>query len=177
MILYNKVYDVTDFLSAHPGGAKIILQLAGQDATEEYDPVHPPNTLEDNLKPSAKLGSVDPSTLPKPESSPAEERSGSSDRVEDAIESSMSADSASRAARNEPVDLSALLSIDDVEAAATPRLRRKAWAYYYSAGDDLVSKQLNNAVYRRILLRPRVFVDCTRCDTATSLLGHGVGRR
>ncbi len=59
MILYGNVYDVTDFLSSHPGGSKIILKLAGKDATEEYDPVHPPGTLEENLRPEAKLGTVD----------------------------------------------------------------------------------------------------------------------
>ncbi|CRK14038.1 hypothetical protein BN1723_021017, partial [Verticillium longisporum] len=56
VVLYGDVYDVTDFLSSHPGGTKIILKLAGKDATEEYDPVHPPGTLEENLRPEAKLG-------------------------------------------------------------------------------------------------------------------------
>lgn len=36
VILYGNVYDVTSFLPQHPGGSKIILQLAGKDATEEY---------------------------------------------------------------------------------------------------------------------------------------------
>ncbi|KAJ6783261.1 hypothetical protein PWT90_09772 [Aphanocladium album] len=45
VILYGKVYDVTSFLSEHPGGSKIILSLAGQDATEDYDPVHPAGAL------------------------------------------------------------------------------------------------------------------------------------
>jgi cytochrome b involved in lipid metabolism len=46
VILYGNVWDVTKFLPEHPGGSKIILQLAGTDATEEYDPIHPPGTLE-----------------------------------------------------------------------------------------------------------------------------------
>jgi cytochrome b involved in lipid metabolism len=49
VILYGNVWDVTRFLPEHPGGSKIILQLAGTDATEEYDPIHPPGTLEDSL--------------------------------------------------------------------------------------------------------------------------------
>ncbi|KAJ3560990.1 hypothetical protein NPX13_g9113 [Xylaria arbuscula] len=61
--LYGKVYDITEFLPSHPGGSKIILQLAGADATEEYDPIHPPGTLEENLKPEALLGSIDPATV------------------------------------------------------------------------------------------------------------------
>lgn len=147
------MYDVTEFLPYHPGGSKIILQLAGQDATASYDPVHPPGTLEENLNPSAKLGKVNLDTLPKP-------------RVGDAE---------NEQADGGPVDIESLLNLDEIEQAATKVLSRKAWAYYYSASDDLFSKSLNNTVYRQILLRPRVFVDCTRCDLSTTLLGYKVG--
>jgi len=153
VILYGAVYDVTDFVSEHPGGAKVILQLAGTDATEEYDPIHPPGTLEDNLKPEQKLGTVDSSTLPTAEKSPVE---------------------TGEAAQEEPVDLESILNIDEIEQVATKNISKKAWAYYYSAGDDLLSKRLNNAVYRQILLRPRVFVDCVNCDTSTNFIGHNV---
>jgi isopentenyl diphosphate isomerase/L-lactate dehydrogenase-like FMN-dependent dehydrogenase len=152
VILYGNVYDVTDFISDHPGGSKVILQLAGTDATEEYDPIHPPGILEENLNPEKKLGTIDASTLPSTEKPPAE------------------------ATRDEsgPPDLESLLNIDEIEEAATKEISRKAWAYYYSASDDLLSKTFNSTVYRQILLRPRVFVDCTACDTSTSLLGHRV---
>lgn len=153
MILYGYVYDVTDFLSQHPGGSKIILQLAGRDATEEFDPVHPAGTLEDNLPGSAKLGKIDPQTLPKPAAESTESR-----QKEDA-----------------PVQIKDLLNLDEFEAVATKKMPKKAWAYYYSAGDDLWSKKYNGSVYRSILLRPRVFVDCTKCDTSTTLIGHKVG--
>ncbi|OCK80169.1 putative mitochondrial cytochrome b2 [Lepidopterella palustris CBS 459.81] len=155
VILYNNVYDVTSFLPEHPGGSKIILQLAGTDATEEYDPIHPPGTLEENLSASAKLGTIDPATLPSTEKSPGSEPAQGEEE-------------------SGPPDLENLLNLDEVEQAATKQLSRKAWAYYFSAGDDLLSKTLNNTVYRQILLRPRVFVDCTNCDTSTSFLGHNV---
>jgi isopentenyl diphosphate isomerase/L-lactate dehydrogenase-like FMN-dependent dehydrogenase len=58
---------------------------------------------------------------------------------------------------------------------ATKQISAKCWAYYYSAADDLVSKKFNNLIYKQILLRPRVFVDCTKCDSSTTLLGHKVG--
>lgn len=148
--LYGNVYDVTSFLPSHPGGSKIILQLAGTDATEEYDPIHPPGTLEDSLPAEAKLGSFDMSTLPAMEKSPAQED------------------------KDEVPPLDEMLNLDDIEDAATKQMPGKAWAYYYSAGDDLVSKKLNNTVYRSILLRPRVFVDCVKCDTSTTLLGYKV---
>ncbi|KAJ2983922.1 hypothetical protein NQ176_g333 [Zarea fungicola] len=37
VIMDNKVYDCTDFLSEHPGGDYIILEFAGQDATEAFE--------------------------------------------------------------------------------------------------------------------------------------------
>jgi isopentenyl diphosphate isomerase/L-lactate dehydrogenase-like FMN-dependent dehydrogenase len=153
VILYNTVYDVTEFLPSHPGGTKIILKLAGRDATEEYDPIHPPGTLEENLKPEAKLGSVDPATLPKVDAGEA--------KKEEKAEA--------------PPSMQSLLNLDEIEEVATKQISKKCWAYYFSAGDDLISKKFNNLVYKQILLRPRVFVDCTKCDTSTTLLGHKVG--
>lgn len=70
--------------------------------------------------------------------------------------------------------LEALLNLDEIEAAATRKISKKGWAYYYSAADDLHSKTLNNTIYRSILLRPRVFIDCTHCDLSTTFLGYKV---
>ncbi|RYP76154.1 hypothetical protein DL771_001978 [Monosporascus sp. 5C6A] len=153
VILYGHVYDVTDFLSSHPGGSKVILQLAGRDATEEYDPIHPPGTLEENLKPEAKLGKVDPQTLVNATKPAAEEE---------------------RKEAQGPPPMETLLNLDEIEEVATKQISEKAWAYYYSSSDDNFSKAYNNRVYRNILLRPRVFIDCTKCDTSTTLLGHKV---
>lgn len=68
-----------------------------------------------------------------------------------------------------------LLNLDEIEEVATKQVSQKAWAYYYSASDDKFSKRFNNEVYRSILLRPRVFVDCTKCDLDTTVLGHKLG--
>ncbi|MCJ1288057.1 hypothetical protein MMC26_007410 [Xylographa opegraphella] len=144
--------QVTDFLPRHPGGSKIVLQLAGRNATEQYDPVHPPGTLEEHLSPEAKLGQVDPDTLPK------EEAPKEGTRLEES-----------------PPPLETLLNLGEIEQLATKQISKKAWAYYFSASDDLKSKRLNNEAYSSILLRPRVFVDCEKCDTSTTFLGHRVG--
>ncbi len=40
VILHNKVYNVTNFLDDHPGGAKAILIYGGKDATEQFDMLH-----------------------------------------------------------------------------------------------------------------------------------------
>ena len=162
MILYGKVYDVTDFLSSHPGGSKIILKLAGRDATEEYDPIHPPGTLEDNLRPEAQLGTVDPESLARIQKEAREKEAAAKDAKKDGQQAP-------------PPPLHTLLNLDEIEALASKQVSAKCWAYYFSAADDLFSKSYNNAVYRNILLRPRVFVDCTQASTSTRLLGHEVG--
>ena len=73
---------------------------------------------------------------------------------------------------DEPLD--SLLNLDDIERAATKRLSYRAWAYYFSAADDLVSKSLNNRAYRSILMRPRIFIDVNTCNLSTTLLGNRV---
>ena len=32
-MIYDKVYDVTEFLSSHPGGEDVLLEYLGYDAT------------------------------------------------------------------------------------------------------------------------------------------------
>ena len=142
---------MTNFIYDHPGGAKIILKLAGKDATEDYDPVHPPGTLEENLKPEQLLGTVNPDTLPKVQAEPAAQQ------------------------QEGPPSMESLLNMDDIEEVATKTVSNKAWAYYYSASDDKISKRFNTEVYRSILLRPRVFIDCTKCDLDTTVLGNKLG--
>ncbi|CAJ2501014.1 Uu.00g038670.m01.CDS01 [Anthostomella pinea] len=165
VVLYGNVYDVTSFLPSHPGGSKIILQLAGRDATEEYDPIHPPGTLEENLKPEAKLGRVDPDTLVQTNNAGAK----------DEKKKKKDGDGGEDGAEEETPPMESLLNLHEIEELARRRISERAWAYYYSSSDDTYSKSFNNAVYRDILLRPRVFVDCMRCDSSTTLLNHKVG--
>ncbi|KAJ5267187.1 hypothetical protein N7478_009995 [Penicillium angulare] len=150
IVLYGKVYDVTDFVSSHPGGANVILRLAGKDATEEFDPVHPPGTLEESLKSEALLGDIDPATLPKAAPESYSPTPGDLPPVE------------------------ALLNMDEIEQLATAKISKKAWAYYYSAADDKISKRWNTEAFRSILLRPRVFIDCKECSLETKLLENQV---
>eukprot|EP01108_Squamamoeba_japonica_P005426 TRINITY_DN427_c0_g1_i2.p1 TRINITY_DN427_c0_g1~~TRINITY_DN427_c0_g1_i2.p1 ORF type:complete len:126 (+),score=60.73 TRINITY_DN427_c0_g1_i2:141-518(+) len=39
MVIKGKAYDVTKFLDEHPGGEEVLLDMAGKDATQEYDDV------------------------------------------------------------------------------------------------------------------------------------------
>ncbi|KAJ5775246.1 uncharacterized protein N7511_000257 [Penicillium nucicola] len=72
------------------------------------------------------------------------------------------------------IPLENLLNLDEIEEVATQNVSKKAWAYYYSASDDKISKRLNSEAYRSIQLRPRTFIDCTECNLNTELLGNKV---
>mmetsp|Transcript_45253 Transcript_45253/g.96678 ORF Transcript_45253/g.96678 Transcript_45253/m.96678 type:complete len:128 (-) Transcript_45253:175-558(-) len=37
--VHGLVYDVTEFLSRHPGGGEVIVELAGQDSTEAFEDI------------------------------------------------------------------------------------------------------------------------------------------
>ena len=114
--------------------------------------MHPEGTLREYLPPEALLGTVD----------------------QEALHNTNSTDSQKGADPQETVELENILNLAEIEQVATKRISHKAWAYYYSAADDLLSKELNHAAYRSILLRPRIFIDCENCDTSTRILGQHV---
>lgn len=45
IVVHGKVFDVTKFVAEHPGGQKVILNVAGQDATAKFDAFHKPEVL------------------------------------------------------------------------------------------------------------------------------------
>ena len=54
--IHGRVYDVTDFLSIHPGGRALLLQYKGAVADEGFDASHEPGVLASSLPPSALKG-------------------------------------------------------------------------------------------------------------------------
>ncbi|CCA72275.1 probable CYB2-L-lactate dehydrogenase (cytochrome b2) [Serendipita indica DSM 11827] len=154
IIVHGNVYDVTDFLDDHPGGSNIILKYAGKDATEEYDPIHPPNAIMDNLPKEKHLGKVEPGTIVKMAKELTQEEIDREERV-----------------KNRP-PLSEILNLHDFEAIAKEIMPPKAWAYYSSAADDEITNRENHLAYQRIWFRPRVLRDVTHVDWSTKILGH-----
>lgn len=126
VIVHGRAYDVSDFIDEHPGGPKIILKYAGKDATEEYEPIHPPDTLDKFLDKSKHLGEVDMKTVEK------------EDKVEDPAEAERQA-----AIARMPI-LEQCYNLMDFEAVARKVMKKTAWAYYSSAADDEIVSFLSS---------------------------------
>ncbi|KNZ74924.1 Cytochrome b2, mitochondrial [Termitomyces sp. J132] len=154
IIVHGQVYDVTEFLDDHPGGSKIILKYAGKDATQEYDPIHPPDAITTNLPADKHLGPV------------------ALDTVEQAKVVVTEEEKARQARFTARPPLNEILNLHDFEAIAQQTMTDKAWAYYSSAADDEITNRENHAAYHRIWFRPRVLRDVTRVDWSTTILGH-----
>ncbi|KAK3391063.1 FMN-dependent dehydrogenase-domain-containing protein [Podospora didyma] len=157
VIVHGRAYDVTEFLPEHPGGQKIILKYAGKDATEEFEPIHPPDTLEKYLDKSKHLGAVDLTTVVQ----------------EKAAEASPEEKERQLRIADMPM-LEQCYNLLDFEAVARRVMKKTAWAYYSSAADDEITLRENHAAYHRIWFRPRILVDVEKVDFSTTMLGTNV---
>jgi cytochrome b involved in lipid metabolism len=50
MTIDGQVYDVTSFLEDHPGGEEVLVELAGQDASEAFEEIGHSEDARDLLK-------------------------------------------------------------------------------------------------------------------------------
>ena len=64
------------------------------------------------------------------------------------------------------------LTIDDYEALARQRMEKSAYDYYAGAAGDERTLAANRSAFDDILLRPRVLVDVSTVELATTVLGE-----
>ncbi|KAJ5605928.1 hypothetical protein N7510_008709 [Penicillium lagena] len=57
IIVDSSVYDVTEFINEHPGGAKILKRVAGKDASKQFWKYHNESVLK-KYAPKLKIGEV-----------------------------------------------------------------------------------------------------------------------
>ncbi|KAF2147836.1 hypothetical protein K461DRAFT_298447 [Myriangium duriaei CBS 260.36] len=153
VIVHGKAYDVTEFLPEHPGGPKIILKYAGKDATEEYEPIHPPDTLDKFLDKSKHLGDVDMSSVEK------EQKTDDPDELE-----------RKERIKHMPI-LEQCYNLMDFESVARRVMKKTAWAYYSSGADDEITMRENHSAFHKIWFRPKILVDVENIDMTTTMLG------
>ncbi|KAI0757140.1 FMN-dependent dehydrogenase-domain-containing protein [Daedaleopsis nitida] len=158
VIINNKVYDVTEFLPDHPGGAKIILKYGGKDATAAYEPIHPPDALDKNLAPEKHLGALDSAAASAVQEA-AQNRRKTQDELR--VEAALAA----------KPPLSRILSLWDIEEVARKVLSYKALAYYSSAADEETTYEENTRAFSRYFFHPRVMRPVSQCDPSTTILG------
>ena len=90
----------------------------GKDATEEFDPIHPPDTLEKYLPKDKHLGPVDMTTVVKEKTEESPEEAERLKRIQEM-----------------PL-LEQCYNLLDFEAVARRVMKKTAWGYYSSAADD-----------------------------------------
>ncbi|KAL2671173.1 Cytochrome b2, mitochondrial precursor [[Neocosmospora] mangrovei] len=125
----------------------------GKDATEEYEPIHPPDTLDKYLDASKHLGPVDMGTVQQEEKEEDPDEAARLERVE-----------------QKPL-LSQCYNLHDFEAVARRVMKKTAWGYYSSAADDEITLRENHSAFHRIWFRPQILVDVENVDITTTMLG------
>ncbi|CAE8609227.1 unnamed protein product [Polarella glacialis] len=167
VVLYGKAYDLSKFAKVHPGGAKLITNAAGMDATAAFDPIHPKDIMEKLLKPDIMKGVVDPATIteqyvvkaPAAHKPVQKKKSKSSSEDDEVIE------------EFKKPPLAAMLNTFDFESVAREVMEPQAWGYYSSGGDDEITLRDNHLAFQRITMRPRILVNVKDIDLRTSFLG------
>ncbi|SPQ23162.1 716e37a8-8c46-4a27-b747-94edd8f95578 [Thermothielavioides terrestris] len=59
LVIHDQIYDVTKFVDEHPGGEEVLLDVAGQDATEAFEDVGHSDEARETLA-KLKVGTLKP---------------------------------------------------------------------------------------------------------------------
>lgn len=155
IVINGTVWDVTDFAPKHPGGAEIINEYLGGDASNAYNEVHSPSVAARHLDGTKNKGRLDQSTVTK------EWTAKQADKHE-----------GSAPVQEERPPLEAVINLNDFEQAAKRTHSRKTWAFQMTAANDCFTRDANADFYRKIWFRPRVLVGVKDVSTSRTVLGH-----
>lgn len=154
IVINGNIWDITEFAPKHPGGAEIINEYLGQDASTAYNEVHGPGIAAKHLDSSCLKGRLDLSTVT--EEWKAKQASN--------IEFSSSEDARP--------PLETVINLYDFEGAAEKALSAKSWAFMTAAANDSFTKEANIDLWRKIWFRPRVLVGVRDVDTSCEIMGE-----
>ncbi|KPI41605.1 Cytochrome b2, mitochondrial [Cyphellophora attinorum] len=160
IVVDNVVWNITAFAPSHPGGPDIIYHYAGRDASVAYDEIHAPSIISNGLPANARKGVLDEATITEEWKNQQEQRQRQDRHI------SPSTSKATTINPSKP-PLSSIINLRDFELAAKATATPKTWAFYSSASDDVITRDLNNSLLTRILLRPRVMRRVSQITTTT----------
>jgi len=145
------VWDVTGFADLHPGGAGVIEETFGKDASQVYNGVHGPGLIGRHFGVEKKVGKLT-GVIPS-------------------VDNDDSNTNSTREETSKP-PLTSILSMRDFEQAAQQRLSKKSWLYISGASNDCHAAAANHEWFQRIFFKPRVLLDVAECDTNISIFGE-----
>ena len=153
IIVNGTVYDVTSFLKSHPGGATLLLQHAGRDATAVFRTLHDHQLI-------AGFSELAVGVFADGDAATGEKLARG--RSVDAI------DPSARLGREELAQLPSLAAIEARAVALVPESLRLHIGY---GAEDEESVTANRSAWSLWTLRPRVLRMTRPASTATTLLG------
>ncbi|GAA6003190.1 FMN-dependent alpha-hydroxy acid dehydrogenase [Rhodotorula paludigena] len=149
----DEVWDITNFVELHPGGAKVLEQNAGKDVTKVFKSIHPPKTLEKFLTDDNFVGRIDVDEVTK---------IGGGKNAEDLrIEQ----------ARKELRNVETVVCLDEFEEISQKILSEMAMSYYGTGAETEQTLRDEREAWQRVRFRPRVLRKMRHIDTNTTFLG------
>ncbi|KAJ5099524.1 FMN-dependent dehydrogenase-domain-containing protein [Penicillium argentinense] len=152
IVVNGKVYDVTKFAPEHPGGAEVIYQFAGRNASQTYNSTHSPALIKDIDE--CIVGDLDPATI-------TEEWRNGKEPVKPT----------SNSGEYRQPALDEIINLDDFEHVAKNTFTPKSWAYISGAANDCFTRDANRDFFQRIWLRPAIMRDVSTVNTKSTLFG------
>ncbi|CZR60258.1 related to CYB2-lactate dehydrogenase cytochrome b2 [Phialocephala subalpina] len=154
IIINGIVWDVTGFVTQHPGGPQVIQEHLGKDASEVYNEIHGPGLIS-TLGEAKRIGECH-------EIPPKKELTSIS----------KDGDKAKQSAGSPKPDLRSIINITQFKNIARPFLKERAWGYMSGATEDGFTHRANPDFYRRIMFRPRILRAVSKVDTKIPFLGE-----
>lgn len=144
------VYDVSEFLAQHPGGAARILRYAGGDATAAFGKIHTKLVLNNMREHITYLGPV-----------------GEGEFVVKAVIPDQKLD---LDALPKP-PLAQIFNLQDFEYVARQVLPHTTFTYYATGASDEFTLRENHYAYLRVFFRPKALQNVEHVTTSTKMLG------
>lgn len=158
VVVNGQVYDLTDFYPRHPGGADIILQYAGKNASLVFNRYHAANFVDKYLEPEQHLGPLVGEMEPAPDVTTGPVDEDEEEQRQEYLD-------------NMP-EIDHIMNVNDFEYIAEKILPANAWSYYSTAAEDGATLSESHNAYSRIFFKPRVMRDVSGpVDLETSFLG------